>query len=335
VHAVAGSAWDSLPARDFGTATALGLETKTPTQETSMKPFTTHSFAALVALGLALAAVPRSQADVNLWPILEVSEKETTFMYPFYVNEPRFKMIFPFYYKANESRDTHLLWPLVKFHDGKLERAAPFYFRDHDNYTFFPFIRQTDRYTLWFLPPMYFDKDGDFSAVVPLYIRSNESMFLFPNTYWHRNDDAKVDHWHFWPLMTGDSRDGNEYSRVLNYAHSKKRDREWWTFFPLYFRGKSTDEDLTWMFPYFSHKSDESHERCLVPLFHAADKSYKDGSSERTRNYLWPIYRNHEERNPQGEVITRDRRFLIFSDSRSGNRRTMRVFGIPISERIE
>lgn len=300
-----------------------------------MKSLTTYSFAGLLALGLAFASAPRAQADVDLWPLLELSENETTIMYPLYVNEPRFQMIFPFYYKASESRDTHILWPLVKFHDGKLERAAPFYFRDNDNYTFFPVIRQTEDYTLWFIPPMFFDKDGDFSAIVPLYIRSNESMFLFPNTYWHRDADDEVDHWSFWPFMTRDKRGNKDYVRVLNYAHSIKRDKEWWTFFPLYFRGKSDESDTTWMTLYYRSESENRKERCLFPLFHASEEAHSDGSSERTRNYLWPLYRRHEHINKQGEVTHRDRRFLIFSDSRSQTRRTMRIFGIPISERIE
>jgi hypothetical protein len=300
-----------------------------------MKSPSTYGAAALVAIALLIAAVPRSQADVNLWPLLELSEDETTVLYPLFVNEPRFQMIFPFYYKANESRDTHLLWPLIKFHDGKLQRAAPFYFRDNENYTFFPVIRQTEAYTMWFIPPMYFDKDGDFSAIVPIYIASQHAKFLFPNTYWHRDSEGEVDNWCFWPIATHDTRDGDDYMRVLNYARSTNADKEWSTFFPLYFKGKSADEEETWMLPYYSFESERQSTRCLFPLFHGSNETFANGQSRRTRNVLWPLYHLEEERDAQGKVTSRDRRFLIFSDTRTQFRRTMRVFGIPISERIQ
>ena len=285
----------------------------------------------LIAVGLSLT--PRAHAEVNLWPLLEVNDTETTVLYPFYVDEPRFKMIFPLYYRTNSSRDTHLLWPLIKFHDGKLVRAAPFYFRDNDNYTFFPVIRQTEDYTLWFIPPTYIDKDGDFSAVVPFYLRSNDTMFIFPNTYWHRDAAGEVDHWCFWPFITSDQRH-SDYFRFLTYIREIDGDSKSASLFPVFHQEKDSDSETFYLFPSYRETTPTRNARGVFPLFYAHDGSY-DGGTERERDYLWPIYHLEESRNTQGEITYRHRRFLIFSDTRHDGRRTMRVLGIPISERIE
>ena len=44
---------------------------------------------------LAATSFP-AQADVNAWPLFEKSEESSTFLYPLYVNEGDFKMVFPF-----------------------------------------------------------------------------------------------------------------------------------------------------------------------------------------------------------------------------------------------
>jgi hypothetical protein len=296
-----------------------------------MKPLT--FVLALFTLGLT-TITPAARADVSAWPLLVLSEEETNILYPLYVDEPRFKMIFPLYYRTNQQRDTHLLWPLVKFHDGQLVRAAPFYFRDNEDYIFFPFIWQSEDFALWFVPPMYFDKVGDFSAIVPVYIRNRDSMFLFPNTYWHRNSDNDIDHWCFWPFITSDKRD-SDYFRFLTYFRRSSGTRTTAAMFPIYCHSKTASSESTWFLPYYREKTETSDTRVFFPLFGATDEQTIGGGDRRKRDYLWPFYRIDETRNVEGEVTHRKRRFLIFSDTRSGGRRTLSVFGIPVSERIE
>ena len=91
----------------------------------------------IIAFLISILAFPRvSRADVDLWPLLETSEDSTTVLYPSYVHESEFLMVFPFFYRTNEGQDYHYLWPLIKVAEGRLTRAAPFWFNsEEDEYT--------------------------------------------------------------------------------------------------------------------------------------------------------------------------------------------------------
>jgi hypothetical protein len=67
-----------------------------------------------LSLLLSVCAAAEARADVDLWPFLELSDRQTTVMYPFYVHEGDFMMVFPAYYRTNEGHDHHVLWPLAK-----------------------------------------------------------------------------------------------------------------------------------------------------------------------------------------------------------------------------
>ena len=82
----------------------------------------------VVVLGLAVAGLPgEARSDVDLWPLLRTTETEMTVLYPFFVREKEFLMVFPFYYR--KEGDHHVLWPLIKASEGRVVRAAPLYFR--------------------------------------------------------------------------------------------------------------------------------------------------------------------------------------------------------------
>jgi hypothetical protein len=150
----------------------------------------TRPRAVLAALSLWLAGAPATAA-VDAWPLYQHDEEGTTVLYPLYVHEGDFLMVAPVYYRTREARDHHLLWPLVKLSEGRLVRAAPFYFsEEEDEFTLFPLIRQTPSGTLWMLPPAYFSRTSDFSMVFPLYAhsRSDEQETWWIGT-WYRHED--------------------------------------------------------------------------------------------------------------------------------------------------
>lgn len=274
---------------------------------------------ALIASLSLSGLAPETRADINLWPILEITDDATTVLYPLYVHEDSFTMIFPAFYRTNYGRDTHILWPFIKFSDKRPTRIVPLYFADEANYTFFPFIRHTDDYTMWFIPPSYFDRDGDFSAVIPFYARSQNSMLLFPNIYWHRNDLHEVDRWSVWPIMS--RRHDADLSRfqMLNFVTERGTDHSKAVFWPLieserHGRNKQTTVGLL-----FNHSQRYNTE--------------KDETITET-HFPWPLYKR-KQITKRGEVTFRDRRFLIFSDKLKDGVRTLRILGIPVSERVQ
>ena len=139
----------------------------------------------LFSLVLAALALPgRLGAEVNLWPAFESTEDSTTVLYPFFVHEGDFMMVFPWYYRTNGGKDHHVLWPIAKTSEGRVARLAPFWFSGQDGaFTLFPLIRQTSDYTVWTVPPVYHRHDGSFQAVFPFYMRSPEKLYVFPTFY--------------------------------------------------------------------------------------------------------------------------------------------------------
>jgi len=132
------------------------------------------SGAATLAALLTVPAV--ASADVDLWPLFEKTEDSLTVLYPFYVKEKSFRMVLPFYYRTNEGRDHHVLWPLFKVSDGRVVRAAPIYYSGEDQaeLTIFPLYKRTKDYTLTLIPPRYTTQDDRAEIVFPLYAWTSE-----------------------------------------------------------------------------------------------------------------------------------------------------------------
>ena len=103
----------------------------------------------------AVASDIKNQAfTIDAWPLIESYDDSFTLMYPLYVNEGDFKMRWPVYYQTNNARDSHYMWPMIKIHDGRLVRAAPFWYSEaNDDFVFFPFIWQKPDYSLSLFPP--------------------------------------------------------------------------------------------------------------------------------------------------------------------------------------
>ena len=174
----------------------------------------------LIALLLMLLlAVPgTSRSDVDLWPFLEISDRSTTVLYPFYVREGKFLMMFPFYYRTNEGQDHHFVWPLVKFSEGRLKRILPLWLSPREGeYTLFPIFRWTPRQILWPVPPIYLKRDGTFRLVPPLYAKRGDTEIVPPSFYRVR-EEGKPTRIGLWPVSeytSGPERRGIHFLRFL------------------------------------------------------------------------------------------------------------------------
>jgi hypothetical protein len=381
----------------------------------------------LLTVTLAVSLVGGSgrpaRADVDLWPLLEISKESTTVLYPFYVREGKFLMIFPWYYRTNEGRDHHVLWPIFKYSDDRVSRIAPIWFRGQNTFTLFPIIHRTPDYTLWSIPPAYLRRDGRFHAVFPLYARSEHRLLLFPSYYRSREPgEPRSDT--LWPLLSWVRGAGT--SRFDLWAWDSGDPRKWWSSLNLLGRQKGPDHSNTWLLPLFMdvsettprsrfmlmtflfgrHRWPDGSDRWLLPFFFDRRKGQErstflmpyyqriepdrttrvlfpvfashrgpdrrllylvlyywerapdysettffpvwlkshgtrraHGPPGSTRSYssiLWPIYSREEHRSPEGELLERYRRFLIFSDRLDVNEkaRTFSILGIPILERM-
>jgi hypothetical protein len=264
--------------------------------------------AAVVILFLALGpAVTR--ADVDLWPLLEISDESTTVLYPFYVKEGPFLMIFPFYYRTNEGRDHHFLWPFLKLSNDRLVRVAPVWFGEQEGeFTLFPVIRQTQDYTLLSVPPVYLRRDGAFEAVVPLlwhsknptaetlvtlpgYYRRRESSgrrveMLWPLARWER--DAQLERFHLGWRLFGWDRRGDEEKEWAGYLFHRERgpERWWYLLAPIVSVYREQEKRGLYLFPYYQQRGPDLSTTGVFPLW--------ERRSEGDTDSLWilPYYRH-------------------------------------------
>ncbi|MBI4878628.1 MAG: hypothetical protein HY812_03075 [Planctomycetes bacterium] len=290
-------------------------------------------FTLLLARSLVLASAAAALcacASTDLWPLYERDKDSLTVAYPLYVREGPFRLVFPFYCRTNEGRDHHVLWPLVKVSEGRLVRAAPFYYSaQEDRFTLLPLIHQTPERTILGVPPAYIE--GDFQLVLPFYLRTGGHRVVLPGVYW-RTNGGEVDRV-VCPLVVY-AREGNArklYVLSAGAAWGGKSHRQW--FLPLFSRSEAADARKLWLAPYLRVESQQESTTALYPFF---ERSEVRQGTTRTANLtvLWPIYERNESFDARGDVIDLRRRFLIFGDrlDQSGMR-TLSVLGLPIVER--
>jgi hypothetical protein len=295
----------------------------------------------LVAV-LALCVIldpANARADVDLWPLLEITDESTTVLYPLYVREGPFLMIFPLYYRTNEGRDHHLLWPFMKFSEGRLERVSPIWFAPQEGeFTLFPIIRQTEDYTLLSVPPVYLRRDGAFRAVFPLFWRSTtdaaDTTVTLPGYYRRRESDGRrIDM--LWPLMRWD-RDAEDdrlhvawrlfgwdrtpdlEKRWFGYLYHRERGPErWWHLvvpilsvyeergksgfylFP-YYRKRGPHRSLTGVFPFWEEQIEgDARGLWILPYY-----GYR--SPAKTKTFVVPFFLHTRESERQPSDVTRE-----------------------------
>ena len=325
--------------------------------------------AALVGGLLCLAGSAPARAAVDAWPLFQHDDEGTTVLYPLYVHEGDFLMLAPFYYRTNAARDHHLLWPLAKVSEGRLVRAAPFYFSDHeDEFTLLPIIRQTRDGTLWMLPPAYFSKASDFSMVFPLYAHNGERTWTLPNLYFER-EAGELSRVRSYLVFDWQREDLEQKLRLLYLAGAKWGGDETHSYLaPLYYVSRAPDEARTWVGPVYRGTGRDRDDRAALPLygdFRSGDRRtfwlgtyYQHEDTYDRRQGLLPFYTTREQQDPQtghtkrslslaawlysrqqttnaaGERIAHRRRFLALTDSLDpSGRRTIGLFGLPIWER--
>ena len=322
----------------------------------------------LVILIFLILMLKNVHADIDAWPFLEITDDSTTVCYPFYVKEKNFKMIFPLYFNTNDGKDYHFFWPLVKISEKRLQRAIPFWYTENEDFTLFPLIRQTPEYTFWSVPPIFFDKKQNFSAVIPFYIKNENKRFIFPNIYYHKENDVITD-LKIFPFV--DSVNRNDV-KSINYCYllgnkQKKNFYSKW-FLPFYYSNKQKGKETLWALPYYYKKNDHQVINEVVPIYQKIEGKWH--RSLRVFNYyhktepkwektgIFPIYQFKQSQlsknrsksvidmfcfmyrkeiitSEDGKLLERKRRFLIFSDElNSEGKRLFKILGNIISERV-
>ena len=290
--------------------------------------------ATLSALCATLAALP-ARADVDLWPLLEIDDDTTTVAYPLFVKDGDFMMVFPLYTRTNGARDHHVLWPLLKTSEGRLTRLAPLYFSAHeDEFTLFPLIRQTPDYVAWSVPPVYADRHEKFWMLFPLYLRDDDLHLAFPNLYFENGPGGSR---RFGSVGIFDyAREGDDRTLHAPLWLAGARfggDTRWSYLAPLYAWREDPEREMLFILTYYRTRSAVRESTGVFPFYAVAEER---GSSRRKHSWsvLWPLYERVEVVDEGGALLSRQRRFLLFSDAldEEGNR-TLRIIGIPVVER--
>jgi len=307
-------------------------------------------------------------ANIDAWPLLEITEDSTTICYPLFVKEKNFQMIFPIYFKTNKGKDYHFCWPLLKISEKRLERALPFWYTESDSFTLFPFIRQTPEYTFWSVPPMYFDKKGRFTAIIPFYITNNNKRFIFPNIY-YKKENNNITHFKLFPFV--DYVNTKNVSSI-NYCYlwgnkQKKNYLSKW-FLPFYYSLKKENLENFWALPYFYQKTPNQVSHHIVPVYQRTDghlhqsfrlfNYYQASGAKFAISGFFPIYHVQQSKlsnnrtksveylflfvykketitSESEELLERKRRFLFFSDElKSDGTRLFKIFDKLVSERV-
>lgn len=240
----------------------------------------------LLAAAIMCVGIRPAYAEVDLWPLVEVTDDSTVVLYPLYVHEGDFRMVFPFYYQTNAGRDTHLLWPLIKFSDGRLTRVAPVYFSGNDDdLTIFPLLWRRPTYTAWSIPPVYLRHDRDMLAVLPFYARSEHGLFLFPSYYRSAGEYGSTTR--LWPIFYSRQTPSTRSMRILLYLHERSEDWNERMLFPLYYSSRSLhrDEQDLWIFPYYHSQTPEKTRTMVLPVYSRTGS--RDGSEKSL--YIFPV----------------------------------------------
>lgn len=294
---------------------------------------------ALFALIFGMPTVSSAQA-ADLWPLYENGKDSATVMYPFYVREGKFLMVFPFYYQTNQGRDKHFLWPIVKMSDGQPKRIVPFWFSNQDSFTLFPIIHQNQEAVTWFVPPVYVKKDRSFSTVFPFYAKGKNTLFIFPSYYHSKNDYSET--LNLFPFYSSTAASAfKEKNAFLLFNKRETSNMTSTAVIPLYKKDKSKDGGYEgfWSLIYERVRSKDQVKTSFFPFFSTewAISKVKDEKQKTTRTeILGPLYSNKAVRNELGAILERERNFLIFSDVLNGRgERSLKILGTVIAERIQ
>jgi len=265
--------------------------------------------------GALVTGIGAAQADVDMWPFIEWDDQNKTVMYPFYANEENgdFKMRWPLYYKTNQGRDSHYLWPSVKFHDGQLTRFAPFWFGEtSDDYVFFPFVVQKPGYSAWLFPPAYTRTDGTFKAFYPFYVRSDQTTYIFPNILRkQRSDSSSLSVFPFYSNSEERTINGEQISRssrFLNYYSKNDLSNRSSGFFPFWGSRQDSLSRNKWFLNYYSSSDNTGSKRGFFPFWGDNSDELTGKQNNWFINYSYTVDKN-KERTQFFPLYTKVKRF--------------------------
>lgn len=103
---------------------------------------------------------------------------------------------------------------------------------------------------------------------------------------------------------------------------------------PIFGVTRGPETSMLWVATVIRTRAPEVERDWYFPVYMSTRRAPASGETSRWFALLWPLYERQEVRAADGELLERHRRFLLFSDSYEGGRRTFRLFGIPIIERL-
>jgi hypothetical protein len=246
----------------------------------------------VVAL-FALFTCLNLKADIDLWPFLEVNDKTQMVCYPAYMKEGKFMLVMNAYARTNEGKDHHIFWPFIKFSEGRVERVAPFWFQPKEKkFILLPFFYHNQNYSLWTIPPVIFNKSSNLQAVIPFYIKTMNSMFIFPNLYF--SVDRGVTTTSCLPFYHSSRAHGDHCSNskwLLPYYHQYSNDATYdlKAVYPFFIKQKDHNSSYFYLFNYLAKNNKTCSKKLLFPLFYQKTPKEETGINQL---FLFPFFHN-------------------------------------------
>ena len=293
----------------------------------------------LVGVGLLCGFNYKLKADIDAWPVLEVTKNSTTICYPFYTKERDFMMILNFYVKAIQGKDVHIFWPFIKVSDGHIERVAPFWFSDNTNeFTLLPFMSKTKDRFLWFIPPIYTNNSAGTKVVFPFMIKNKNFVYIFPNIYTSKNDNystLKVFPFYNSEVYKGRTSSKSTYKRFLSYVRKDSDVEDVTAIYPFYYSSNQFAAERTkfWLLNYYSEKSPKQVKTTLFPFFSTSKRENANGHVD-DFSVLWPLYSKKTYKDLRGNITGTDKQFLVFRNKNINGRRIFSILGCVIREAV-
>lgn len=217
-------------------------------------------------------------------------------------------LIPPLYYRTNQGKDHHVIWPLVKISEGRLTRVFP----------------------------IYASSAPDRHLVFPLFFYAPGQLWIAP-TFWRDVSEEGRSVVSLWPIFNHDSEgDFSRRSYLLFFERDKGPDLSAWMIKPFMISIRAGETRFQGIFPYFRNRGPNGRADWLIPLFSRSDRTKRasDGTELRIKRstlLLSLLYRSTRVETVRGEFLQSSRGSLIFSTARRNDGyRDFRVLGFPL-----
>jgi hypothetical protein len=313
----------------------------------------------IIGLAALVAASGDARAEIDLWPLVEISDETTTILFPFYVRDRQSARIVRLAEGEVEvdlgGDEVDRVEPggellglsydeLAAHGPGPLEvpdflMVFPWYYRTHygrDHHVVWPLFKLSDGRVAR-VAPLYFGSENRFTLLPLIHRTPDHTFWSIPPAYWRRNgsfqavfplyaqfeDELITFPWYY---RSRDSQ--SKVDSLLPFFHYQ-RDAFGSRFTSLLFgRWTSPSSSTTWGPLYLRTLSPEVSRIWYFPLWLSTEKRHPDFSSSWS-SFLW-LYERKDAHWRDGSLLDERRTFLFFLFGKVTQPNRSAIWGDPI-----